>query len=94
MWVETEDGNLVNLDQAFDVLVDQHFEPGKQVLAYSPAIATYEGDDRYAWTTLCSCDDWDHGKRIIRSLVMHIHLGHKVASMRLIADETREGEAS
>lgn len=89
MWVLTESGELVNLDlvEAIDLVGNARL----LVEAYYPR----DGGSRI----LCTCDDEEHGRRIIGELARTINVTPKGSIRVIVMDQIKKrakarGEAS
>jgi len=74
MWVLTENGELINLDRFYAVNVDDY--TGHQVVARS------ERGDFVGSVVLCSCDDEEHGREIIRHIADALENGVELYDIR------------
>lgn len=72
MWVMTENGDLVNLDQVKRIGI-----PWRPDLDRNPRteVKAWEAHYDAFGVTLCTCDDEEHGKRIIARLFTAIRSG-------------------
>lgn len=81
MWVMTENGDLVNLDQVKRIGI-----PWRPDLDRNPRIEVKAWEAHYdaVGVTLCTCDDKVHGKRIIADLATYIAQGVSVIDMHQV----------
>jgi len=73
MWVLTENGELINLDRFYAVDVDDY--TGHTVVARSE-------HDFVGSVVLCSCDDEEHGREIIRHIADALADGVELYNIR------------
>jgi len=73
MWVLTENGELINLDRFYGVDVRFSEVTGHQVVARS---------ERDFSLVLCSCDDAEHGREIIRHIADALENGVELYDIR------------
>jgi len=77
MWVLTENGQLINLDRFYTVDVEP-YEATHLVVAHGDAdIQGY-----IYWVVLCSCDNEEHGKEIVRHIADALEHGVKLYNIR------------
>ena|SRR5690606_22497949 len=73
MWVLAENGQLINLDRFYAVSVDDY--TGHTVVARSE-------NDFVGSVVLCSCDDKEHGREIIRRIADALANGDDLFDIR------------
>lgn len=73
MWVLTESGELVNLDQTFEVAFPWKARDQK---AFTSVIAWAADPDRRG-VRLCTCENEEYGRAIIEQLAHEINAGKR-----------------
>ena len=87
MWVLTENGDLVNLDQVKRIGI-----PWRPDLDRNPRteVKAWEAHYDAFGVTLCTCDDEEHGKRIVAELAGRIAREEIVVNMKAVKDFVKD----